>query len=69
MNAATSIPDATGTLVAPGTDQDVVDGFVSAVKAFDPSEFSPTKIRQWAENFSRENFRARMQQVMDDVVA
>jgi glycosyltransferase involved in cell wall biosynthesis len=62
------IPDKTGTLVAPGSDQDVVDGFVSAIKAFDPSQFSPTEIRQWAENFSEGNFRARMQKVMDDVV-
>jgi glycosyltransferase involved in cell wall biosynthesis len=63
------IPDKTGVLVPPGDDADVVDGFVSAIKGFDSSRFDPGQIRQWAENFSQANFRARMQQVMDDVVS
>jgi glycosyltransferase involved in cell wall biosynthesis len=62
------IPDKTGVIVAPGSDQDVIDGFVSAIKAFDSTRYEPTEIRGWAENFSQANFRARMQKVLDDVV-
>jgi len=56
-------------LVAPGSDRDIIDGFVSAIKMFDPSDYDRSHIRQWAERFSRMNFRAQMQRVMDEVVS
>ena len=65
----TVIPGATGVLVTPGSERDVVDGFVSAIKTFDPSDYDRSGIRQWAESFSRMNFRAEMQRVMDEVVS
>jgi glycosyltransferase involved in cell wall biosynthesis len=64
----TVVPDSTGVLVAPGSDRDVIDGFVAAIQAFEPSHYDRSHIRQWAERFSRANFRAQMQRVMDDVV-
>lgn len=62
------IPETSGVLVAPGSDEDVIDGFASAIRAFEPSDFDRARIRQWAEGFSRANFRARMQTVMDEVM-
>jgi glycosyltransferase involved in cell wall biosynthesis len=61
----TVVPERTGVLVDPGSDQTVVDGFASAIRTFDPSNYDRTYIRQWAETFSRANFRTRMQRVMD----
>ena len=61
----TVVPERTGVLVDPGSDQTVVDGFASAIRTFDPSNYDRTYIRQWAETFSCANFRTRMQRVMD----
>jgi glycosyltransferase involved in cell wall biosynthesis len=63
------IPGRTGVLVPPGSDADIIDRFAAAIGTFDSSRFAPAEIRQWAENFSQANFRARMQKVMDDVVS
>jgi glycosyltransferase involved in cell wall biosynthesis len=63
----TVVPEMTGMLVPPGSDRDVVDGFAAAMKTFDPSAYDRSLIRQWALGFSREEFRAKMQQVMDEV--
>jgi hypothetical protein len=38
------------------------------MRTFDPGEFDPTAIRQWAEAFSRLNFRRRMQEVVDAAI-
>ncbi|MGV0809506.1 glycosyltransferase [Mycolicibacterium setense] len=65
----TVIPESTGTLVDPGNDEDIISGFVSAIKSFDPSAYDGSRIRRWAEGFSEANFRMKMQKVMDDVLA
>lgn len=65
----TVVPGSTGALVDPGCDDEVVDGFVSAIRTFDPADYDRVQIRQWAENFSQPNFRAQMQRVMDDLVS
>ncbi|OCB49544.1 glycosyl transferase family 1 [Mycobacterium vulneris] len=65
----TVIPESTGALVSPGSDEEIIDGFVSAITAFDPSRYDATNIRNWAEGFSEANFRAKMQQVMDEVLS
>lgn len=64
----TVVNEVTGLLIQPGTDHEVVDGFAAAMKAFDPSTFDRAGIRTWAQGFSRENFRTKMQQVMDEAV-
>jgi glycosyltransferase involved in cell wall biosynthesis len=64
----TVVPGVSGQLVASGPDDEVVDGFASAMSSFDPSAFDRNEIRAWAEGFSRANFRARMQGVLDDIV-
>lgn len=66
----TVIPETTGQLVTPGSeDNETIDGFVSAMKSFDPSGYDRSRIRQWAETFSEANFRAKMQRVMDAVLS
>lgn len=62
------IPESTGVLVPPGDDEEVINGFVSSIRSFDPSAYDPSRIRQWAEGFSEANFRAKMQRVMDEVL-
>jgi len=62
------VPESTGVLVAPGDDEEVVGGFVAAIRAFDPDLYDRAQIRAWAEGFSRASFRGRMQQVMDGVL-
>ncbi|BBZ27694.1 putative glycosyl transferase [Mycolicibacterium madagascariense] len=62
------IPGTTGLHVAFGSDQEIVDGFAAAMRSFDAARFDPVAIRQWAEGFSRANFRRRMQEVVDAAV-
>ena len=64
----TVVPESTGVLVPPGSDQEIIEGLASAIRAFDPSEYDPVHLRRWAELFSRANFRAKMQRVLEDVV-
>ncbi|OZE96420.1 glycosyltransferase [Rhodococcoides fascians] len=64
----TVVPGVSGQLVASGSDDEVVDGFAAAMSSFDPSAFDRHEIRAWAEGFSRANFRAKMQGVLDDIV-
>ena len=65
--ALDSVVDGTsGRLVPPGTDQQVIDGFVTAMREFDADDFDPADIRQWAEGFSRARFRDEMRKVVDD---
>lgn len=63
------LPGVTGALVDPGSDEKVIEGFVSAIKSFEAAEYDARRIRQWAEGFSRLNFRQRMQSVLDDVLS
>lgn len=65
----TVVPESTGALVSPGSDEDIIDGFASAIKSFDPSGYDTASIRNWAEGFSEANFRAKMQRVMDEVLS
>lgn len=65
----TVVPGSTGTLVDPGSDEHVVDGFVAAIRTFDPAVFDGARIRSWAEGFSEANFRAKMQNVMNEVLS
>lgn len=62
------LPGTTGLHVEPGTDQEIVDRFAAAMRTFDHQQFDPMAIRRWAEGFSRANFRARMQDVVDAAV-
>ena len=62
----TVIPGSTGVLIQPGDDECVVERFASAMKTFDRSDYDPDHVRRHAEAFSRANFRARMQTVMDE---
>ena len=55
----------TGLHISPGSDEHIVAGFADAMSSFDPNQFDRTEIRVWAEGFSRANFRARMQEVID----
>lgn len=63
----TVIPGITGQLVAPGTDDDIVDGFASALRSFDASEYDPVAIRNWAQRFSPAEFRLKMKAIVDEV--
>ncbi|GAA1461152.1 glycosyltransferase [Williamsia maris] len=60
-------PGLSGMLIEPGTDDEVVDRFASAMRGFDTRSYDRTAIREWAESFSRANFRARMREVVDAV--
>lgn len=65
----TVIHESTGALVTPGSNQEIIDGFVSAIKSFDPAAYDASHIRRCAEGFSEANFRAKMQQVIDENVS
>ncbi|WP_123025918.1 glycosyltransferase, partial [Mycolicibacterium stellerae] len=60
------VPGLSGELVTPGDDEAVIDGFASAIDSFAPSDYDRAEIRRWAERFSRANFRAHMQLVVDE---
>jgi glycosyltransferase involved in cell wall biosynthesis len=60
------VPGLSGELVTPGSDEAIIDGFASAISTFICSDYDRTEIRRWAERFSRQNFRARMQEVVDE---
>lgn len=61
----TVVPGKTGLHVAHGSDDAVVDGFASAMSSFAANDFDRNEIRSWAEGFSRNHFRSRMQEVVD----
>lgn len=61
----TVVPEVTGVHVRSGTDSEIVDGFAEAMRTFDPKCFDRAKIRAWAEEFSRANFRHKMHEVVD----
>ncbi|MGW0182144.1 glycosyltransferase [Nocardia sp. NPDC003345] len=61
----TVLPGRTGALIAPGTDEAVVDGFAAALR--DPAGaglLPPAPIRRHAETFGPEMFRARMAEIV-----
>ena len=57
----------TGQLVDGTGDDELIDGFACAMRRFEPGDYDPGRIRMWAQTFSRRAFRARMQEVVDDV--
>lgn len=63
----TVIPGSTGQHVAPGTDEQIVDGFASALRTFDAGQYDPAAIRSWAERFSPAQFRLKMRDILDEV--
>ena len=58
-------PGRTGELVPMGTDDEIVNGFAAAMRTFDPGAYDRGEIRSWAQEFSRTNFRKKMQDVVD----
>lgn len=62
------LPGETGLHIASGSDEAVVAGFAGAMRSFTPGDFDRSQIRAWAEGFSRQNFRIRMQEVIDGVL-
>ena len=59
----------TGTLVAGGSDAAVVSGFAEKFASFDSRNFDPVTIRSHAEQFSPENFRRKMAEVVNRAIA
>jgi glycosyltransferase involved in cell wall biosynthesis len=64
----TVVPGVTGLHVDAGSDRQIAEGFAAAMRDFDPGEFDAARIRSWAERFSRDTFRQRMQEVVDAAV-
>lgn len=64
----TVVPNVTGLHIAPGSDQEVVDGLAAAMRDFDPADFDTDVIREWAEGFSAQVFRTKMREVVDGVL-
>ncbi|OMC29664.1 glycosyl transferase family 1 [Mycobacterium sp. GA-1841] len=63
----TVVPGVTGVHVEPGSDRDVVGRFAETMRGFDPGDYDRSRIRAWAETFSRSCFRHRMREVVDAV--
>lgn len=63
----TVIPGSTGQHVAPGSDEQIVEGFACALRTFDASQYDPAAIRSWAERFSPAEFRRKMNDIVDSV--
>jgi glycosyltransferase involved in cell wall biosynthesis len=59
----------TGTLVNGTGDAEVVNNFAETFASFDSGHFDPEKIRQHAEQFSPEIFRAKMAGVVTQTLA
>lgn len=59
----------TGTFVTGRTDAEIVGNFAETFTSFDNSAFDPVTVRQRAEQFSPEAFRARMADVVEQTVA
>jgi glycosyltransferase involved in cell wall biosynthesis len=64
----TVVPGRSGVLVAAGNDDEVVGGFAAAMQSFRPGDYHDGEIRAWAERFSRDDFRRKMDRVVDDVL-
>lgn len=63
----TVVPGSTGMHITPGADDDVVDRFAAAMRAFDVDDYDPGEIRRWATGFSESTFRQRMREVIDAI--
>lgn len=59
----------TGTFVTGHTDAEIVTNFAEAFASFDNGLFDPGAIRQRAEHFSPEAFRAKMADVVAETLA
>lgn len=61
----TVIPQSTGELITPGTDEEIVQRFAEALRAMRTEDYDRSEIRRWAEGFSRERFRDEMREIVD----
>jgi glycosyltransferase involved in cell wall biosynthesis len=59
-------PGVTGEFVTSGTDDETVDDLARMFEAFQPSAYESSAIRNFAESFGPENFRARVAEVVND---
>ncbi|RMI32184.1 glycosyltransferase [Nocardia stercoris] len=64
----TVLPGLSGAHVTPGDDDAVVAGLATAMRDFDDSAYDAAAIREHAVSFAPEAFRARMADVVNDVV-
>lgn len=65
----TVIPARTGMLVAPSDDSDrQVEAFAEAMVRFRANDFDPRTIRENAERFGEDRFRAEMKAIVDELV-
>jgi glycosyltransferase involved in cell wall biosynthesis len=64
----TVLPGLSGSLIEPGSDDDIVAGFVQKMRSHDFSSFDAPSIRRHAESFSRRQFRESMRARAADVV-
>lgn len=64
----TVLPGRTGEMVAQGTEEEVLAGFVQALRTFRRDDYDPEVVRKHAELFSRDAFRATMRHVVGEVV-
>ncbi|MGU3432698.1 glycosyltransferase [Actinomycetes bacterium M1A6_2h] len=62
------VPGLSGQLIEAGDDNDIIEGFASAMSAFDAADFDGVAIRAHAEGFSRSEFRRRMRDTVDSVL-
>jgi len=56
----TVVPGVTGVFFG----EQSVDGLIDAVRAFEPSDYDPVRIREHAKQFERERFKAQIWQVL-----
>ncbi|MFO0704458.1 MAG: glycosyltransferase [Candidatus Andersenbacteria bacterium] len=56
----TVVPGVTGAFFS----EQSVDGLIDAVRAFEPNDYNPTEIREYARRFALERFKAQIWQVL-----
>ncbi|MBD0860927.1 glycosyltransferase [Gordonia sp. zg691] len=61
----TVIPESTGLLIEPGTDDEIIERLAKSLREFAVEDYDRTVIRAWAERFRRERFRDEMREVVD----
>jgi glycosyltransferase involved in cell wall biosynthesis len=63
----TVVPNVTGEHIAPGTDDEVIEQFASAMRDFNPADYDPRVIASQAATFAPEAFRAKIADAVHDV--
>ncbi|WP_280402689.1 glycosyltransferase [Nocardia carnea] len=64
----TVLPGLSGAHVPFGSDEDVISGFAAALRDPGTTDLDPARIRAHAQSFGPEMFRARMAEVVDEVL-